>query len=164
MLWPSVVLFIILISGFPSLSSRQLLTNKTGTNENLFPASGNLDGVISGIVFGVLIALSWGPIRRQFFEVFYYVHQLFIVGLYFGFAHSKWAFYLGITTVVIHAVDRAIRVYRGTLPCEVRAVRTLPAGQVRARQTPYPPLLCVLHHCIIGTVFVSKTKTVYLYV
>jgi hypothetical protein len=73
---------------FKAGATGSLLRNE-GTLENLTAKSGNLDGTISGLIFLFLIAASWNPIRRKFFEWFYYIHQTFFIGLYFAFCHSR---------------------------------------------------------------------------
>jgi hypothetical protein len=73
---------------FKAGATGSLLQNQ-GTDENLTKTSGNLDGTISGLIFLFLIAASWNPIRRKFFEWFYYIHQTFFIGLYFAFSHSR---------------------------------------------------------------------------
>ena len=88
------------------------LSNRSGSTENLFAASGNLDGFLAGVFVVIMSAAAIEIVRRRAYELFYYVHQLFVVALYFSFAHSKWAFYLGIGPLALHAVDRAVRWWR----------------------------------------------------
>lgn len=95
------------------------LSNRSGTTENLFAASGNLDGFLAGLFVVIMAGAAAEIVRRRAYEFFYYVHQLFVVALYFSFAHSKWAFYLGIGPLALHAVDRAVRWWRSR---QVRAI------------------------------------------
>jgi ferric-chelate reductase len=90
--------------------------------------AGNLYGTLSGIALLPIVALSWEPIRRRFFEVFYYVHQLFIVGIVLAWVHSKSALYLGLFPVAAHLIDRGLRWWRARQPVTLLGARVLPAG------------------------------------
>jgi predicted ferric reductase len=94
---------------------------------------GNLYGVLSAIFLGPVIAFAIEPIRRRFFEVFYYAHQLFFIGMIFAFLHSKTAFWLGIGPLALHAIDRAVRFYRGRKAVTLVNARVLPAGGSSSR-------------------------------
>ena len=61
----------------------------------------------------VMGALTMEPIRRRFFEVFYYSHLTLLVPSYvFSAMHATNFGYCIIAPALLYVVDRAIRVYR----------------------------------------------------
>jgi NAD(P)H-flavin reductase len=89
---------------------------------------GNFWGTLAGIALAPIFMFSIDPIRRRFFELFYYVHQLYLIGIVFAWIHSMSALYLGILPMTAHIVDRVLRRYRSTRPVTLRGAKVLSAG------------------------------------
>jgi ferredoxin-NADP reductase len=89
---------------------------------------GNFWGTLSGIALAPIFMFSIDPIRRRFFELFYYVHQLYLIGIVFAWIHSMSALYLGILPMTTHIADRVLRRYRSTRPVTLRGAKVLSAG------------------------------------
>ena len=73
----------------------------------------NLYGTISFCLLVVLLFTSVEPVRRRFFELFYYVHYLFLPILVFACLHSTALAYMMIIPAVMYAVDWTVRLVRG---------------------------------------------------
>lgn len=74
-------------------------------------------GFWSFICMLVMLVTSISPIRRKFFEVFYFTHHLFIVVWILAILHNR-ALVHQLTLIVplaLWALDRVVRIYRGRL-------------------------------------------------
>ena len=85
--------------------------------------AGNLWGTLAGIALTPIVLFSFDPIRRRFFELFLYVHQLFFVGIALAWVHSLSALYLGIFPVAAHLIDRGVRAYRSSRLVTLRGAK-----------------------------------------
>ncbi|KAI7903252.1 ferric reductase like transmembrane component-domain-containing protein [Cokeromyces recurvatus] len=70
-------------------------------------------GTISMLGFIIMVVISLEYIRRNYFEVFYYCHVIFmIVGVVFGCIHEHTCFAFFIPAIVLWFADRVIRTYK----------------------------------------------------
>lgn len=86
---------------------------------------GNIYGTAAGIVFAPMMLLAIDPIRRRFFNAFYYSHQLFLIGTVLAWIHSRTALYLGVGPMLLHLIDRGVRCWRGEQPVTVLSAEVL---------------------------------------
>ena len=85
-----------------------------------------LSGVISTALFGLVIITSLQPIRRRFFEVFYYAHYLAIPAVVFAVLHSPQSLWLVAFALLSWVGDKLWRATRVIQKYKIRNLKLLP--------------------------------------
>jgi ferric-chelate reductase len=112
-------------------SSLVTLTGTSSTNTGW----GNVYGFATGWIVLTMSMLAFEPIRRNWFELFYYPHQLFIAVMILSWLHSTLAFYIGIGPFALHMIDRMLRWRRSYFSATLQSTRVLEAaGDARVTQ------------------------------
>eukprot|EP00162_Nutomonas_longa_P015801 comp22417_c0_seq1/m.54687 comp22417_c0_seq1/g.54687 ORF comp22417_c0_seq1/g.54687 comp22417_c0_seq1/m.54687 type:complete len:742 (+) comp22417_c0_seq1:109-2334(+) len=91
--------------------------------------SSNLFGLIAWVSSLIITVFSLNFVRRKFFELFYYVHFLFIIFVLFGALHKTKILLFMIPGLILYVVDRLLR-FRASWFSEsdVLALEKLPEG------------------------------------
>ncbi|KAH7867370.1 hypothetical protein Vadar_032579 [Vaccinium darrowii] len=91
----------------------------------------NLAGVIS-LAAGLLMwVTSLGPVRRQYFELFFYTHQLYIVFVVFLALHvGDFIFSIAAGGIFLFILDRFLRFCQSRRTVNVISASCLPSGTV----------------------------------
>ncbi|KAJ2907089.1 hypothetical protein GGI21_003952, partial [Coemansia aciculifera] len=100
-------------------------------NENMYSRPTGWTGVVLVHSFVLLVATSIKPIRQRLFEVFYYIHHLFILCTVFLFIHgdNKRAYKYLTGPIVVYCADRLYRNLRTAFAkSPIRAVIQHPSG------------------------------------
>lgn len=98
----------------------------------------NLPGYFATAV-GLLIGVtSLGYVRRRWFEVFFNVHQLYIVFLLMVFWHvgEKHGLVFTLPGVFLFFFDRVQRVFQSWGHARVLATKTMPDGSIQVGMRP----------------------------
>lgn len=92
----------------------------------------NFAGVIS-YTFGLLIwVTSLPPIRKRFFEVFYYTHQLYILFVIFFALHvGEYAFTKVVGGLFLFMLDRFLRFCQSRRNVRIISATSFPCGTVK---------------------------------
>jgi len=92
---------------------------QTTTTEGL----GDLYGVLAWIFMAAMAVTAFEPIRRHYFELFYYTHSILLyLVVIFAMMHSKTAFWLGIGPAALYMLDRVFRFVRSHRHVKVLSV------------------------------------------
>lgn len=103
------------------------LSTLFSNSEFMFFGQGYLWGVLSLLCFLVMLVTSFNYVRRNYFEVFYYSHFIFIAGFVFAVLHvSRFLYYL-LIPVSLYALDRVLRFARGL--CSVTVIKASMVSQ-----------------------------------
>eukprot|EP00741_Cyanophora_paradoxa_P024940 tig00000056_g24074.t1 len=90
-----------------------------------------LAGVVSGACMLVIALTSVAIVRRKAFELFFYVHQLFVVAIVFAALHHRSNIWYALPGTALFLLDRGTRFWSGTLrPAALASARLLPGGIV----------------------------------
>jgi len=135
---------------------------KTATDINdQLKLNTNIYGLIALGILVLLFLTSFDIIRRKAFELFYYLHFLFILFWIFSFLHhEKLQIWVG-ASVGIYAVDKVMRLVWGTLPQKTSDFKIKGSGkdqilQIRLKKSE---LANLLHLYDVGQyVFVNFPK------
>ncbi|KAI8326031.1 hypothetical protein GQ54DRAFT_301391 [Martensiomyces pterosporus] len=114
----------------PSMKKGKLVPG-TPLRVNLFEIKTGWTGHVLMFSFFVLVMASIKPIRKHFFEVFYYIHHLFILNIVFLFIHydNHLAYKYLYGPVALYCVDRLYRNLRSIFgKSPIRAVVQHPSG------------------------------------
>ncbi|KAF6175453.1 hypothetical protein GIB67_035875 [Kingdonia uniflora] len=91
----------------------------------------NLPGVISLLAGLVMWATSFPPIRKKYFELFFFTHQLYIVFLiFFAFHVGDFLFSMTAGAIFIFMLDRFLRFCQSQKTVKVISATCLPCGTV----------------------------------
>ncbi|KAK4480733.1 hypothetical protein RD792_013815, partial [Penstemon davidsonii] len=89
----------------------------------------NIAGVIAFVVSLVIWVASFDRVRRKMFEVFFYVHQLYAVYLFFYFLHVGVAYIcLILPGIFLFIIDRYLRFLQSRHKTRLLSTRLLPNG------------------------------------
>lgn len=87
----------------------------------------NVAGVIAFVVSLAIWAASFDRVRRKMFEVFFYIHQLYIVYLVFYFMHVGVAYVCMILPgIFLFIIDRYLRFLQSRKNSRLLSTRLLP--------------------------------------
>ncbi|KAI5080884.1 hypothetical protein GOP47_0004067 [Adiantum capillus-veneris] len=90
---------------------------------------------VAGVVAWIIGLLMWGTslpyVRRRWYEVFFGVHQLYIVFFLFWLYHALWTIHFFIVPALLFVVDRLLRMVQSRHPVDVLSATMLESGAVK---------------------------------
>ncbi|KAL8154321.1 hypothetical protein V2J09_012081 [Rumex salicifolius] len=91
----------------------------------------NLAGVISLLAGLFMWVTSLHPVRKYFFEVFFYTHQLYIIFIVFLALHvGDFIFSIALGGLFLFMLDRFLRFFQSRKTVDVISATSLPCGSV----------------------------------
>ncbi|XP_031476001.1 ferric reduction oxidase 7, chloroplastic-like [Nymphaea colorata] len=91
----------------------------------------NLPGVISLLAGLLMWVTSFSPVRKNFFELFFYTHQLYVVFIIFLALHvGDFIFYMAGGAIFLFVLDRFLRFCQSRATVDVLSAKCLPCGTV----------------------------------
>jgi len=121
----------------------------------------NLPGVISLSAGLLMWVTSLHPVRKRFFELFFYTHQLYVVFIVFlAFHVGDFIFSISAGAVFLFMLDRFLRFWQSRAKVDIISAACRPCGTVELVFSKPPgkepiPLLCI-NHCSISVVAVPS--------
>ncbi|KAI8818116.1 ferric reductase like transmembrane component-domain-containing protein [Fimicolochytrium jonesii] len=88
-------------------------------------------GTYSTLILAPVFFTSLPPVRRAFFNLFYYSHFLVFPSMLFAWLHAASDFYYMIPGLGLYFVDLFLRLGRFVRPVDIRHVTREPTGHVR---------------------------------
>ncbi|KAL5704777.1 ferric-chelate reductase (NADH) [Ranunculus cassubicifolius] len=89
----------------------------------------NLPGVISLLAGLLMWVTSFHPVRKSYFELFFYTHQLYIVfAIFFALHVGDFIFSMASAGMFIFLLDRFLRFWQSRKSVEVLSATCLPCG------------------------------------
>ncbi|CAN6463163.1 unnamed protein product [Victoria cruziana] len=91
----------------------------------------NFPGVVSLLAGLLMWITSFSPVRTNFFELFFYTHQLYVVFVIFLALHvGDFIFYMAGGAIFLFVLDRFLRFCQSRRTVDVLSAKCLPCGTV----------------------------------
>lgn len=105
----------------------------------------NVAGEVAAICGAIMLVTSLNPIRRKKFEVFFYMHHLYILFIFFFVLHIGFAYFcMVLPGVFLFLVDRYLRFLQSRQRAQLVSARILPCDVIelnfsKTRELKYNP-------------------------
>lgn len=117
----------------------------------------NLPGVISLLAGLFMWVTSLHPVRKDYFELFFYTHQLYVVFVVFLALHvGDFVFSIAAGGIFIFMLDRFLRFCQSRRTVDVLSAKCLPCGTVelvlskpRSKKNHSSQIICFLGYLLL---------------